>query len=67
MRRDLGGERIDRVECLWEPGMILAARLREALGVPGLNVEATVPFRDKERMKRVVAASSVVPLPGSIQ
>lgn len=43
--------RIDRVECLWEPGMILAARIREALGVPGMTVEQTIPFRDKEAMK----------------
>ncbi len=46
--------RIDRVECLWEPGMILAARLREALGLPGMTVEETIPFRDKERMKQVL-------------
>jgi hypothetical protein len=45
---------IDRVECLWEPGMLLAARLREALGVPGMTVEQTVPFRDKERMKQAL-------------
>ena len=43
---------VDRVECLWEPYMLLAARLREALGLPGLTVEETIPFRDKERMKR---------------
>lgn len=43
---------IDRVECLWEPGMLLAARLREALGIPGMNVEQTLPFRDKEIMKQ---------------
>src|SRR5438093_11260106 len=30
VRRRLGGVHIDRIECLWEPGMILAARLREA-------------------------------------
>ena len=36
---------IHLVECLWEPGMILAARLREILGLPGLTVEQTVPFR----------------------
>ncbi len=46
--------RIDRVECLWEPGMILAARLREALELPGMTVEETIPFRDKERMKQVL-------------
>jgi len=28
---------IDRVECLWEPYMMLAARLREELGLPGLT------------------------------
>src|SRR3954451_20047077 len=45
---------IDRVECLWEPYMILAARLREAFGLPGMTVEQTVPFRDKEHMKQVL-------------
>ena len=44
--------RIDRVECLWEPYMVLAARLREALGLPGMTVAETLPFRDKEAMKR---------------
>ena len=43
---------IDRVECLWEPYMLLAARIREAFGLPGLTVEQTVPFRDKETMKQ---------------
>jgi len=51
--------RIDRVECLWEPAMFLAARLREALGVPGLTVEQTIPFRDKERMKQVLDAAGI--------
>lgn len=45
---------IHRVECLWEPGMILAARLREALGVPGMTINETLPFRDKEIMKRAL-------------
>src|SRR5205814_3292565 len=26
---------LDQVECLWEPGVILAAKIREHLGVPG--------------------------------
>jgi biotin carboxylase len=51
--------RIERVECLWEPYMILAARLREALGLPGLTVEQTVPFRDKERMKQLLDADGL--------
>ena len=59
LRRELGGRRIDRVESLWEPLMLLAARLREALGVPGLDVAATVPFRDKEAMKRRLDAAGI--------
>ena len=55
----LGAHTVDRVECLWEPGMLVAARLREALGVPGLTVEQTVPFRDKEEMKRVLDAAGL--------
>jgi len=51
--------RIDRVECLWEPYMILAARLREQLGLPGLTVAQTVPFRDKERMKQLLDAAGL--------
>jgi biotin carboxylase len=51
--------RIDRVECLWEPYMMLAARLREELGLPGLTVEQTVPFRDKERMKERLDAAGL--------
>ncbi len=58
--RDLGGQvRIDRVECLWEPYMILAARLREELGLPGLTVAQTEPFRDKERMKQLLDAAGL--------
>ena len=50
---------IDRVECLWEPYMLLAARLRESLGLPGLTAEQTVPFRDKERMKELLGAAGL--------
>jgi hypothetical protein len=49
----------DRVECLWEPGMLIAARVREALGLPGMTVAETVPFRDKEAMKRVLDAAGI--------
>ena len=45
---------IDQVECLWEPYMILAARIRESFGLPGMTVEETLPFRDKERMKQKI-------------
>ena len=51
--------RIDRVECLWEPLMIGAARIREALDLPGLTVAETVPFRDKEKMKQVLDAAGI--------
>ena len=51
--------RIDRIECLWEPGMILAARLREALGLPGMTIAETLPFRDKSRMKQVLDAAGI--------
>ncbi len=56
---ELGGRRIDRVESLWEPLMVLAARLREALAVPGLRVAATLPFRDKELMKRQLDTAGI--------
>ncbi len=51
--------RIDQVECLWEPYMILAARLREELGLPGLTVQQTLPFRHKERMKQLLDAAGL--------
>ena len=50
---------IDQVESLWEPTMVLAARLREVLGVPGLTVQQTLPFRDKELMKRTLDAAGI--------
>ncbi len=53
------GRTIDRVECLWEPGMILAAKVRTALGVPGMTVEETLPFRDKVVMKDVLRKAGV--------
>lgn len=51
--------RLDRVECLWEPFMILAARIREDLGVAGMSVEETLPFRDKEIMKQKLDAAGI--------
>jgi biotin carboxylase len=58
--RDLARQvRIDQVECLWEPYMVLAARLREELGLPGLTVAQTLPFRDKEQMKLLVDAAGL--------
>ncbi len=59
VRREFRQVPIDRVECLWEPAMMLAARLRGALGVPGLDRERTLAFRDKERMKQVLDRAGV--------
>jgi biotin carboxylase len=50
---------IDRIETLWEPLVLQAARLRQSLGVPGMTVAQAVPFRDKERMKQVLEAAGV--------
>ncbi len=47
----LKGHSLDRIECLWEPGIMLAARLRAHFGIPGLSVEQAHRFRDKEAMK----------------
>jgi len=54
VRRWLRGRSIDRVECLWERLMYLAARLREAFSVPGMSRAQTAIFRDKEAMKQAV-------------
>ena len=53
------GLRAHRVECLWEPGVVLAARMREALDAPGLRVDQARAFRDKETMKSVLDAHGV--------
>jgi hypothetical protein len=55
----LRGRAVERVECLWEPGVVLAARLREALGAKGMRVEQAVRFRDKELMKAALDQAGV--------
>jgi hypothetical protein len=59
VRRWTARRPLDRAECLWEPGMLLAARLREELGLPGMTLAETVPFRDKERMKEALDAAGI--------
>lgn len=59
LRRELAGRRIDRVETLWEPLIVLAARLREAFGAPGLSVARAIAFRDKETMKQQLDAAGI--------
>jgi hypothetical protein len=53
------GVRFDRVECLWEPFVELAARLRETLDVPGMRQDVARGFRDKELMKKRVEAAGL--------
>ena len=43
----LRGRNVDLVETLWEPTVVVAARLREAIGTPGMSVEQAWAFRDK--------------------
>jgi biotin carboxylase len=59
VRRWAGAVRFDQVETLWEPTVLLAARLREALGVPGLSYDQALCFRDKDRMKQAVSAAGL--------
>jgi biotin carboxylase len=51
--------RFDRVICMWEPGVILAARLREALEVEGMGVRQATLFRNKDLMKEAIAAAGI--------
>lgn len=51
--------RIDRVESLWELLMLPAAQIREMLGLPGMTVDQTLPFRDKEVMKQRLDAAGI--------
>jgi biotin carboxylase len=55
----LRGRSIDRVLANWEPLVLLAARLRERFGLPGMSVDAVRGFRDKQLMKERVAAAGL--------
>jgi len=55
----VGAHQIHRVVCLWEPGVVLAARLREALNVPGMRVGQAQAFRNKDLMKQQVTAAGI--------
>jgi biotin carboxylase len=55
----LRGRSVDRVLTNWEPTVVLAARLRERWGVPGMSVDAVLGFRDKQLMKERVAAAGI--------
>lgn len=55
----LGARRPHRIEANWEPVTLLAARLREKLGLPGMSVDAVRGFRDKPLMRERVAAAGL--------
>ena len=55
----LRGRTIDRVLANWEPLVILAARLRERWGMPGMSTDTVRGFRDKQLMKERVAAAGL--------
>ena len=59
VRTWLKGKSLDRAECLWEPGIEVVAKIREAFGLPGLDVEQSIAFRDKEKMKQVLDAAGI--------
>jgi len=55
----LRGRTVDRVLANWEPLVIVAARLRERFGLPGMSVDTVRGFRDKQLMKERVAAAGL--------
>jgi biotin carboxylase len=58
----LRGKTVDRVLANWEVLVMLAARMRERWGLPGMSPDIVHGFRDKEIMKeRVRAAGLRVP------
>ncbi len=63
LRKWIGNRTIDRVCCLWEPGVEVAAAIRSALGVPGQSEEQAARFRNKDLMKKALADAGIrVPL-----
>jgi biotin carboxylase len=59
VRRYFRGRSLDRIECLWEPGVLLAGALREELGVRGMDTARASLFRDKEAMKAALDAAGI--------
>ena len=55
----LRGRSIDNVLANWEPLVLLAARMRERFGLPGMSVDTVRGFRDKQLMKERVAAAGL--------
>ena len=59
VKAGLGANKIERVVCLWEPGVVLAAKLRGALGAPGMREQQAQSFRNKDLMKQKVIAAGI--------
>lgn len=59
LHEQLRGRSLDRIECLWEPGIMLAAELRQHFGVQGLTIAQAHRFRDKEAMKQALDAAGI--------
>lgn len=55
----LRGRSIDRIEAQWEPLVLLAAKMRETFGVPGMSLDTVRGFRDKQLMKERIAAAGL--------
>ena len=55
----VGTHSIERVVCMWEPGVVLAARIREALDIPGMRVAQAEVFRNKDLMKQAVTKAGI--------
>jgi hypothetical protein len=51
--------RFDRLLALSEFDLLRAARLREALGIPGQGTDSALAYRDKARMKALLAANGI--------
>ncbi|MEM7705762.1 MAG: ATP-grasp domain-containing protein [Pseudomonadota bacterium] len=59
LQAELRGLDVAGVECLWEPGVMLAAQLRQQFGLPGLSVAQAHRFRDKEAMKQALDQAGI--------
>lgn len=59
LRKWIGNRTIDRVCCLWEPGVEVAAAIREAFGIPGQSRAQAARFRNKELMKQALAGAGI--------
>lgn len=57
--RALAPLNVDRVESNWEPLVLLAASVRERLGIPGMSRDTVLGFRDKELMKQRLRPAGV--------